>query len=130
MTDQSPGQPAISGEQQIAEWLEAHAGVVLAGIQQGDLCSRDFDREDVRKIRTGVALIAALQARLGQEQIQRRKEVAALTEERDTLRQQIEEALTLARQAVNGWACHARRDIEHNEIARLHKRIDVLAEAP
>ena len=28
--------------------------------------------------------------------------------------------LKLAREATNGWACHAKRNIEHAEIARIH----------
>ena len=39
------------------------------------------------------------------------------------------EALSLAKQATNGWACYATRKIEHDEIARLHGAIDELAAA-
>lgn len=38
-----------------------------------------------------------------------------------------EQAEDLARFAVNGWACYAKRDIEHREIARLHKALKELA---
>lgn len=38
--------------------------------------------------------------------------------------EQIARLKTLAKQATNGWACFARRDIEHDEIARLHQAID------
>lgn len=33
-------------------------------------------------------------------------------------------ALTLAKQATNGWACYARTNAEHNEITRLHAELD------
>ncbi len=36
---------------------------------------------------------------------------------------QKDEALRLAERATNGWACYAKRDIEHEEIARLHEAI-------
>jgi hypothetical protein len=32
--------------------------------------------------------------------------------------------LKLAREATNGWACYAKRQIEHNEIARLHAALN------
>lgn len=35
-------------------------------------------------------------------------------------------ALRLAKEATNGWACFARRETEHREIARLHQAIDVV----
>lgn len=35
-------------------------------------------------------------------------------------------ALSIARRAVNGWACYAKRDIEHNEITALHREISEL----
>lgn len=38
-------------------------------------------------------------------------------------------ALSLARRAVNSWACYAKRDIEHREIAALHREIDEMAGA-
>lgn len=38
----------------------------------------------------------------------------------------VEQALSLARQAVNGWACYAKRQVEHDDIARLHKALDAL----
>lgn len=31
--------------------------------------------------------------------------------------------LTLAKEATNGWACYSKREIERDEIARLHRRI-------
>lgn len=32
-------------------------------------------------------------------------------------------AVRLAKEATNGWACYAKRQIEHDEIARLHREI-------
>lgn len=32
-------------------------------------------------------------------------------------------AMHLAKEATNGWACYAKRPIEHDEIARLHREI-------
>jgi hypothetical protein len=37
-------------------------------------------------------------------------------------------AVRLAKEATNGWACYAKRKIEHAEIARLHQAIDALDE--
>jgi hypothetical protein len=31
---------------------------------------------------------------------------------------------SLAKRAVNGWACYAKRKLEHEEIAQLHRAID------
>jgi hypothetical protein len=45
-----------------------------------------------------------------------------LTRQNERLRQ-------LAKEAVNGWACHARARREHDEIARLHSEIDRASEA-
>ncbi len=39
------------------------------------------------------------------------------------------EALTLARRATNGWACYAKREIEHREITSLHQEISKLEAA-
>jgi hypothetical protein len=36
---------------------------------------------------------------------------------------QRDELLRLAKEATNGWACYAKRQIEHDEIARLHAAI-------
>jgi hypothetical protein len=36
--------------------------------------------------------------------------------------------LTLAKEATNGWACYAKTDREHREIARLHTAIDAIAQ--
>lgn len=33
-------------------------------------------------------------------------------------------ALKLAKEATNGWACYAKRAVEHMEITRLHRQID------
>lgn len=41
----------------------------------------------------------------------------------DEWRKELELVLTLARNATNGWACYAKRQIEHDEIARLHNAI-------
>jgi len=38
--------------------------------------------------------------------------------------------LRLAREATNAWACHARTNMEHAEIARLHAAIYEIAESP
>lgn len=35
-------------------------------------------------------------------------------------------ALSLAKEATNGWACYAKRDVEHENIANLHQRIAAL----
>lgn len=40
------------------------------------------------------------------------------------------EHLKLAREATNGWACYARTNLEHKEIARLHKAIDEAEAVP
>lgn len=37
------------------------------------------------------------------------------------LRLALSSALTLAAEATNGWACYAKRNIEHDEITRLHE---------
>jgi hypothetical protein len=42
----------------------------------------------------------------------------------------LREALRLAREAVNSWACVARSNREHDTIARLHREIDALATSP
>ena len=36
--------------------------------------------------------------------------------------------MQLAREATNGWACHARTRAEHDEIARLHRELNRLSE--
>lgn len=41
-------------------------------------------------------------------------------------RETLDAALRLAAEATNGWACYAKRDIEHREIARLHHAIAAL----
>lgn len=41
----------------------------------------------------------------------------------DEWRKELELALTIAKNATNGWACYARRQNEHDEIARLHNAI-------
>ena len=45
----------------------------------------------------------------------------------------LREALTttkrLAREATNGWACYAKRKIEHDDISRIHRALDHI-EAP
>ena len=48
----------------------------------------------------------------------RRVDVAAPPD--DTLARVVE----IARQAINGWACFAKRKIEHDGIARLHRQLD------
>lgn len=52
--------------------------------------------------------------------------LAALRSTVDQIAQERDDALRLAKQAVNGWACYARRKLEHDEIARLHAAIDEL----
>lgn len=39
----------------------------------------------------------------------------------------IEELKRLAKEATNGWACFAKQKREHDEIARLHREIDLCA---
>lgn len=41
----------------------------------------------------------------------------------DPLRSAVSQLLRLAKEATNGWACYAKRQIEHYEIARLHRDI-------
>ena len=50
-----------------------------------------------------------------------------MTEGAVDVARRLREALSLAKQATNGWACHAKRKIEHDEIARLHEAIEVIA---
>jgi hypothetical protein len=40
---------------------------------------------------------------------------------------QRDELLRIAKGATNGWACYAKRKIEHDEIARLHDAITAVA---
>lgn len=40
-----------------------------------------------------------------------------------SFRDDISELLRIAKEATNGWACYAKRQIEHDEIARLHAAI-------
>lgn len=49
------------------------------------------------------------------------QQIARLTAERDT-------ALRIAAEATNGWACFAKRQSEHDDIARLHREISTLQE--
>lgn len=54
-----------------------------------------------------------------------RSAFSTLTEKnrcRDTSRS----ALNLAKEATNGWACYAKKPIEHENIANLHQRIATL----
>lgn len=39
---------------------------------------------------------------------------------------QVLQAQSIAKRAINGWACYAKRKIEHDEIARLHREADAL----
>ena len=41
--------------------------------------------------------------------------------------ERLDAALRLAREATNGWACYAKRKIELDEIARLHRELDAVA---
>jgi hypothetical protein len=43
------------------------------------------------------------------------------------LREALEGAIRLAKEAVNSWACGARSNREHDTIVRLHGEIDALA---
>jgi len=63
-------------------------------------------------------LIQALEAALSF-----RTRLAATEWQRDTFRR-------LAKEATNGWACYATRDIEHKEISQLHREIDALMLVP
>jgi hypothetical protein len=45
--------------------------------------------------------------------------MSLLLDERD-------EARKLARQATNGWACYATREVEHDDIARIHRVLDAM----
>ena len=37
--------------------------------------------------------------------------------------------VSIARRAVNGWACYAKRKLEHDDIARLHQEISSVLDA-
>jgi hypothetical protein len=52
--------------------------------------------------------------------------VQNLRAERDALKAELATAVRLAREATNGWAAHASRNREHNEISRLHLAISAL----
>lgn len=43
---------------------------------------------------------------------------------------QLTEAIRLAKEATNGWACYAKRKIEHDDIARLHREIRAIESKP
>jgi hypothetical protein len=43
---------------------------------------------------------------------------------------QRDDLLRIAKEATNGWACYAKRKIEHDEIARLHEAIAKASAAP
>jgi hypothetical protein len=45
----------------------------------------------------------------------------------ETARETLEQAMTLAREATNGWACYARTGKELTEIGRIHMALDALA---
>lgn len=53
--------------------------------------------------------------------------VSHLEQENARLRTALETMQRLAKEATNGWACYARRQIEHDDITRLHREIDDLA---
>jgi hypothetical protein len=55
-------------------------------------------------------------------------EIRAEVAEAETarLRAALADVLCLAKEATNGWACYAKRKIEHDEIARLHREIAAL----
>jgi hypothetical protein len=42
---------------------------------------------------------------------------------------QLEALMRIAKEATNGWACHAKGKAEHAEIARLHAAIAVLSQS-
>ena len=42
----------------------------------------------------------------------------------------LQQTRTLALEAVNGWACYAKRKIEHDDISRIHAALRLLAEVP
>ena len=44
-------------------------------------------------------------------------------EEHQKIREQRDEFIRLVKEATNGWACYAKRHVEHDEIARLHSAI-------
>ena len=54
---------------------------------------------------------------------------ALLQARAETLEREHARLLRLAKRAVNGWACYARRKLEHDEIARLHAAIREAEEA-
>jgi hypothetical protein len=54
------------------------------------------------------------------------REAAALLTEQS---RQLEALMRIAKEATNGWACHAKGKAEHAEIARLHAAIAVLSQS-
>lgn len=77
--------------------------------------------------RTLVGMVKQLREAYAEARENRRGEFE-LREIAEARIQQLTEALakatTLAKEATNGWACYARTNLEHNEIARLHREID------
>lgn len=55
------------------------------------------------------------------------QKVVEITAKQRAAEQRAEAAKKLALQATNGWACYAKRGIEHEEIARLHAAIKALS---
>jgi hypothetical protein len=55
-----------------------------------------------------------------------REQLAAAEAERDALKTALATAVRLARESTNGWAAHANRNREHDEISRLHLAINAL----
>lgn len=58
----------------------------------------------------------------------REPRVAELESRLTSLTQAQHRLMKLAKEATNGWACYAKGKLEHDEIARLHREIDALAD--
>lgn len=58
------------------------------------------------------------------------RELEALRDAGAARGEQAEQALRLAKEATNGWACYAKRKAEHDEISRLHLEIARLEATP
>ena len=56
-------------------------------------------------------------------------ELAALRSRCEQAEETLKTAISLGRQATNGWACYARTKLEHDDISRLHRELESAAEA-
>lgn len=95
-------------------------------------------REQIERALQGLAISQAMESgrsagpkamqlilNFGIECVQIGREAAAQQE-----RARLDSALRLAKEATNGWACYAKRQCEHDDIARLHREISAVASHP